>query len=609
MKTSLRNSVPSCLLFLFIACALLSQASLTKAQSGVMRPRTSAPPPSHSTVQATGQSSVKGRVFYKDNAQPLKGTRVRIFTSSDEGVAALTNDRGEFRVDNLAAGKYYVTLQGKGVAMQSGFGMRLPLPMTAIPRAEDYPEIVPKHDAQFTVDGTNTVEVEVRVARGGTISGKVLKANGAPVPSVGVSFISREGSGGGPYTARFSAQTDKDGAYKIDNLPEGEYVVAASTQDKNRNFDIRARMRGESQVVTYHPAAINIQQAQVVRVDPGRETAGVNITLVARNSFGVSGTVLRQRDGTALAGVRVLLRNKESETGGALVPGMGQRTTFTDADGRWSFGNVMEGAYVVSALAPLARSPARSRLPGEEPDREQLFRESRQRFLMAHEELTVAGADLNGLLLTISGPGSIVGRVETDDGTPLPLGLVMFLELISKGSRPGPPLPVRVRPDGTFNFSNVQGGDVYVGVVTSPDSKYFVKSIDANGDDPGRTPLKITEGTDAGPLRVVISQGMGTVNGRVLSENGTQGVSDIVVLLAPVESEKQRFRTAYLSTRTSSDGTFSIAGTPGEYFVFARQRDELPPIMSGEFVRSAAAKALRVTLKAGEQQQIDVRVQ
>ena len=50
-------------------------------------------------------------------------------------------------------------------------------------------------------------------------------------------------------------------------------------------------------------------------------------------------------------------------------------------------------------------------------------------------------------------------------------------------------------------------------------------------------------------------------------------------------------------------------GPPGEYFVFARQRDDLPPIVSAEFVRGAAAKATRITLKAGEQQQIDVRVQ
>lgn len=601
MKTSLvRLSSHSAFLFLLIATAFLFASTSAHAQAGVNRPRMGAPLP-------TGQSTANGRVIYKDNAQPLKGTRVRIFTSSSSGLVAFTNERGEFRVSDLAAGKYYVTLEGAGVAMQSGFGMRLPLPMTAIPRAEDFEEIVPKHDAQFTVDGTNTVEIEVKVLRGGAISGKVLKANGAPVASAPVSFISKEGNSGGPYTARFSAQTDKDGAYKVEHLPEGEYIVAASIEDKSSNLlDIRARIRGESQVVTYHPAATTIQQAQAVRVNPGGEVGGVNITLVTRNAFGVSGTLMRQRDGTPLAGARVLLRNRESDMGGALVPGMGQRTTFTDSEGRWSFSNVMDGAYVVTALAPVERQPLRSAPP---PDREQLFRESRQRFLVAQQELTVAGANLSGVSLDISGPGSIVGRVETDTDTPLPVNLVLFVEMISPASRPGPPLPVRVRPDGTFSFSDVQGGDVYVGFVLAPDSKYFIKSVKSNGDDPQQTPLKITEGAEAGPVQIVISEGVGTVTGRVLSEDGKQGMDNVVVLLAPVAAEKQRFRTAYLSTRTAPDGTFSISGAPGDYFVFARHRDDLPAIVSENFVRSAAETASRIVLASGVSKRIDLRRQ
>lgn len=166
-----------------------------------------------------------------------------------------------------------------------------------------------------------------------------------------------------------------------------------------------------------------------------------------------------------------------------------------------------------------------------------------------------------------------------------------------------------MRPDGTFNFGNVHGGDVYVSVVTAPDSKYFVKSIDANGGDPRHTPLKIAEGADAGPLKVVISEEISTVTGRVFASDGAQGLGDLVVLLAPVDPAKQRFRTAYLSTRTRADGGFSISGTPGEYYVIARQRHALPPIVTEEFVRATAAKATRVTLTSGQQLQLDVRVQ
>jgi len=638
-RGSLNNNSFS--LVLLFACLFLAVA--TKAQSGVTRPLppTQTPgmrpgPPRRSTTPATsGQSTVKGQVVYKDNAQPLKGIRVQIFTGNDHsrdsandgppirdmGLVAFTNNRGEFQVENLAAGKYYIAVEGPGIGTPSGFGMRIPLPMSAIPRREDFAEIVPRHDAEFTVDGTNTVDVEVRIARGGSISGKVLKANGAPVADVPVSFIARDGSsavGVGPYMSRYSAQTDKDGAYRIENLPAGDYVVAAAIEDKRGSFDMRARLLGESQIVTYHPAAIRVREATSVRVDPGRETSGVNITLVARNAYAVSGSVMRQQDGTAIAGATVLLVNKESELGGPLVPGMGQRTTHSDADGRWSFTNVTEGSYVVTALTPNSRTtrmsgPPRLSRPDEEPqlgpeDREQAYRESRERFLFAHQEVEVAGTDLSGLALAIIGPGSIRGTVEAENGARLPADLVVFLELSRAGDRPGLPLPVRVKPDGSFSVSGIQGGDVFVALALPQDSQYFIKSVTANGDDPQRTPLKIIEGAEAGPLHVVISSGVGSLGGRVLSDQSGQGLSDFVLLLAPVEPEKQRFRIAYLTARTTPDGAYSVSGAPGEYFIFARRRDDLPPIVTDEFVRTESSKAQRVVLVSGEQKRLDLRI-
>jgi hypothetical protein len=625
-------------LVLLFACLFLA-GTIASAQSGVIRlpaPQTPgmrpAPPRRSTTPARSGQSTVKGRVLYKDNAQPLKGIRVQIFAGNDEasdgpddgpplrdmGPVALTNNRGEFQVGNLAAGKYYVTVEGPGIGMPSGMGMRIPLPLSAIPRREDFEEIIPRHDAEFTVDGTNTVDVEVRIARGGSISGKVLKANGAPVADVPVNFISREGKTAGPYMARFSAKTDKDGGYRIDNLPAGDYTVAAAIEDKRGGFDMLARLRGESQIVTYHPAAIHVRDAASVRVDPGGETNGVNITLVARNAYAVSGTVLRQQDGTAIAGATVLLANKESELGGALVPGMGQRTTQSDADGHWSFTNVMEGTYVVTALTPLsraARMPGPPRPPrlGEDPqpesqDREQAYRESRQRFLFAHQQVAVAGADLSGLSLVIIGPGSITGTVEADDGGQLPADLIVFLDLSRADDRPGVPLPFRVKPDGSFSIGDVQGGEVFLALALPQESKYFIKSVTANGGDPKRTPLKIVEGADAGPLRVVISSGAGLLSGRVLSDKSGEGLSDLVLLLAPVDPDKQRFRTAYLATRTAPDGAYSISGAPGEYFIFVRRRNELPGIVTDEFVRTEAAKAQRVVLVSGELKRLDLRI-
>jgi len=66
-------------------------------------------------------SSVRGRVVYRDNGQPLIGVTVEVFRSdSDDRLATITNARGEFHLDGLTRGKYYVNLQGPGVAAPSG---------------------------------------------------------------------------------------------------------------------------------------------------------------------------------------------------------------------------------------------------------------------------------------------------------------------------------------------------------------------------------------------------------------------------------------------------------------------------------------------------------
>ena len=588
----------------FFGVCLVFPGLRTWAQSGVVRPRTttgelSSPLQPKPVVSSTaGQSTLIGRVIYQDNEQPLKGARVTIFTAAEveRPLVAFANNNGEFQVSKLGAGKYYVTVAGPGIATASGIGMRLPLPMSAIPRPGDFEEIIPRHDAAFTADGSSPVTLEVRIKRGGSISGKVFKADGSPAENVVVNLVSRESSMRGPITSQFTGLTAKNGEFRIDFVPAAEYLVTAAVDDARGNLDIRARMRGEGRVVTYHPATINANDATRVRVVPGQETRSVNITLVPRNAYTVSGTVLRQLDGSPIVGATVLLRNKNSEMSSPLMPGLAQRTTHTDAQGNWSFLTVTEGDYVITALAPLIRPrPA----PGE-LDRERAFRESRQRFLVKQQDIMVSGADLKGVSLAISGPGSIRGTVEMDDGAALPRDLVIFLELVTENNRPSPPLPVKVGADGSFRFSDIQAGDVFISAAFQSDSNYVVESVMAGANNLRQTPLTVIEGADSEPIRIKISSGVATVAGRVLSKSG-DGLGDWVVLAVPAHPSERRFRTSLLSVRTAADGSFRLSGVPGEYVVFTLKREDMPGILTPEFFQKDIPGAKRVTLKRGEQ--------
>lgn len=589
------NSYGRVVLWSLVTLLFISSSAI--AQSGPFRRRASTGPSMRS-----GNSTVKGHVVYKDNKEGLKNAELRIFDSEGATLTVFSNARGEFQVPNLAAGQYYVSVQGPGIAMQSGFGMKLPIPISAIPRSEDFQQVIPKHDGMFTVNGTDDLEIEISVPRGGTISGKVVKGNGSALPFAQVNLMSREG--GGPYTARFSTQTDKDGLYKITNIPVGDYIVAVSIESKSSSSDIRARLRGETQIVTFHPTAITAKDAASVHVDTGRETGGVNITFVDRQSFSVSGTVVQGRDGTPLIGATVLLRSKETELTGPLMPGMGQRTTRTDAEGRWSFNNVAQGEYVVTALAP---TPRTDRLPGAEPsDPEQRFRESRQRYLVAQQEVVLGNISLEGVVLPINGPGAIVGNVETDDGSAVPANLVIFLEQVSKTGRQSRPMLIRLQPGGSFVVEGIPGGETYVSIALPAESSYFVKSLTVGGSDASRSPLRIIEGAEAGPLQVTISQSKAVVTGQVQRQSPTGPLQDVVVLFVPSDADKQRFRTSYLTARPDDDGKFVVTGPPGDYHAFARRRDDLPPIVTGDFVRSLGTNAQRINIKAGQANHIEL---
>ena len=558
-------------------------------------------------------SSVRGRVVYRDNGRPLIGVTLEVFrTDSDDRLTTITNARGEFRIDGLTRGKYYVILQGPGVPAPSGTGMQIPLPIAAIPRAEDYPEIVPKHDAVFTVDGTNIVDVDIRVIRGGTISGRVLKSDGTAVPDVAINVISRDNNAG-PYTARFSARTDKKGFFKIENVPPADYIVAASAEDKNGNFDIRARVRGESQVVTFHPAAIRLSEALPVRVDSGRESSGVDITLVERATLKISGKLILGRDDSPISGATVVLRAKDSEHLGPLVPGMGQRMTTTASDGTWAFRNISPGEYEVTALSPVDGSVARARPPMRPPSDGQppVLRSGstmtpvpRPRYSIVAEQLGFVTADIEGLTLTLRGTGRIRGVVETDNGAPLPRGLTLFFEFADKSGRPSRPQPAQVSADGSFVLDGVPAGEQAISVALPNGSEHFVLSATAGGEDLTKG-ISIVEDAEGAPVRVQISAKYAHVSGRIKPPQNDQA---FVVLFVPVEASKWQFRTALIALLVGVDGSFSGKVPPGEYFVVGRARNLVPVRITQNFIDSLGADRQRLTLTGDQQKVLEIPV-
>ncbi|HEX8772031.1 MAG TPA: carboxypeptidase-like regulatory domain-containing protein [Pyrinomonadaceae bacterium] len=578
-----------------------------------------------------GQSTVKGRVVYEETNEPVRGARVRI--SSRQGLgpagATTTNERGEFRFDHLASGEYYVIATPADAPSVGAQTFRIPLPSGdretdeaafAAARRENEAGGV----AEISVVGTGETRVEIRVPRqpkGSTVTGRVAYEDGQPAGGAQVTFLNRREIKGhmiGP--TRLSVMTDERGAYSISGLPPGDYIVSARLEEA-RIVDKQGRVIGGGLLIlTYYPSATSTQSATPVHVDASQSLSDVNITLVKRPTHTISGTLVSRTGGSnrPLAGVHVRLRNRDDLD----VPfsnGADDRFIWTDAQGRFSFNNVMDGDYMISVgginSAPmLARPTAAQGQPPPPPSRlplpprmremaqvsDRFQRGSTGMLVEKQQEVRVAGADVNNLTIELSEGGRISGRVVIEGEGRIPARLVITSEM-----KPGERRPsafVRPDPDGDFTMSGLPEGPLSLDVIISPPQPLYVKSITANGVDIRAQPLVIGDGTEIRDVLIVLSSDVATLTGRVLSSDGTPQ-RGATVLLAPADGRGGRMSRGRMISVTDGGGRFIITAAPGEYAAVVWSG--LPP-SDEDALRALAESAPRVSLQAGERKDLDL---
>ena len=197
-------------------------------------------------------AAIAGHVFDEDG-EPLAGAQVSVFrTSRRDGKLqwsgqqpSSTNDLGEFRVYDLAPGRYYVSASYR-TAENAVFRSRLTkhknldgyLP-TYYPNATD-----PAKAQTIWVhagDEIRSIDFLLRRAHLATVAGKVV----APVwssaePSRYVSIYPRE-TGSMPVQDMEAAYDKKDGTFQIRGVPPGSYYIMASFRERDSSNWLHAR--------------------------------------------------------------------------------------------------------------------------------------------------------------------------------------------------------------------------------------------------------------------------------------------------------------------------------------------------------------------------------
>ena len=489
------------------------------------------------SVEARQDLNITGRVIASGGNFPIANARIMARAVGMGGPSstqlATTNDEGKFQLTNLRAANYAIRIGAAGYILEPS---PLATPATFYRPGED---------------------VTFRMVKGGVITGRVLNANGEPMTLARVRVVRvkdpegrivRDSGGGRDWI------TDDRGNYRIYGLEPGAYAVAAGSPNTFRVTVTPGQSNDTA--FTYYPSS-TLDGATLVNVYAGDETRGIEIRHRIQSSYFVRGTVGGNGTTSARAVISVTLSHVATGVASNIVMPAGANTTF-------SFDGVSDGTYEVTALTALGTSDAAIALP---------------------QRVTVRGANVTDVVLTLTPFGSVAGRVMLETATTdaveacreasvaSPEQMFITARRDKEATKQTPSvaslLPVDAQPDtrGEFSLTNMTAGR-YSLDVRPPNKLWYVSEIAWAGATNPQTKIPLTsltlkQGERLQGLTIKLVRGAASISGRVSAAES----ESLHVYVVPVDTNAP----GYSESQVKPDGTFSVAHlSPGRYWLLAR---------------------------------------
>jgi uncharacterized protein (DUF2141 family) len=558
-------------------------------------------------ARAQNTARLTGTVRDQDGA----AVRLAIVTLDGEALSSprsrISDDQGRFAFESLPAGRFTLSAEKAAYVTSEWGARRAGRPGTTLTLAEGEPRL----------------DVELRLPRGGVITGILRDTSGRAVPNAEVAAI--------PTRTRMTATsptiervegvlTDDQGMFRIFGLAPDEYhviagmnyagsgpvgamtpseidrVLAAAGNGASAAAEAPApdELPARAAVITYYPGTGVRGNAVAVPVDVGEVRDGVDFAIVLEPAAVVSGSVAAP-PGVDLSSISVSITADEAPPLLSL--------SFLD--------------YAINTPKP--GPDGAFRIPGVPPGRYQLMARATvgsRRLLWAYTDLSVNGEDISGVLLTLQPGIRVGGRAVFAGATELPTPLTSFrLILRSELAAPvgslGLPVNMGMRAsilsDGRFAFAELIPGLYELAVTTPDDSAWWLRSAMLNGRDVLDYGLQVDEATD--DLVVTFTRQDTKLSGTLTAGPGIPAPGYVIVTF-PADPEMWRPQSRRIrATRPADDGTYAFERLPaGEYRVAA-----LTDIDEGEwnapaFLGQLLPASQPVTVAEGGVTTFDIRI-
>jgi hypothetical protein len=490
-----------------------------------------------------------------------------------QGATANTDDDGNFQFEGLAPASYAIS------ASVPGF-------ITPPPEGENSAGVY--RLGEFA---------NVRLVKGGVITGKVTNASGDPLVGVGVAVVRVGGIDGEtddqPVFQSFGRnwRTDDLGVYRVYGLVPGAYIVQAGG---GGGFGPNLLSPFGGDAPTYYPSSAR-EAAVTVVVRAGEEVAGIDIRYRGDKGRVVSGRVLAKtgasNDRFGPTQINLVIAGTDAVVATTVQMDRGPRGQAPGGASRgFALYGVPDGEYEVIAR--------RGGL-GAESDA-----------ISAPRRVSVRGADVGGVDLALAPLASLSGRVVVDKKTAAcqPPRASSVEEVLLAAERDEVQAreaalagrlvltrPAAPNATGEFTLRNLEAGRHRV-IARLPDENWFVRAISVEGKPPASTarrtatpaPVNVARngvtlkpGEKLAGMTVTIAEGAAGLKGQV---NQGGGASDkIRVHLIPAEKEAADDVLRYAQATADGDGGFQFKHlAPGRYYLLAK------PIKNDETGAAAA---------------------
>jgi hypothetical protein len=542
---------------------------------------------------------ITGRVI-DSRGQPAVRVPVQVRRVDDAAgpftpAPARTDDRGEFRLGSLAAGRFEVYVErGRGATS----------PPQARESESNVVAVTATAGEQLDVQLTQQIpSVEFPFSEGGVVTGTLVDEHGEPADGVGISLQSVGGAG--VESTIPPAAVDDTGRFRIFHVPPGRYLMVVTSRPAPGVTTAPGIVRigagdlaGHAFLPVYFPGSLDPSEAEPLVIERAREVHGIDMVVPAVRGARVFGSV-------ALPGARkdpILLR--PAPRSAATVLGVPSATT--TAQGTFELRNVPPGRYTLQFVSPAVY------------DRPSAVTE----FRFAAAEVSVGVDDVGPIMLSPALTSTISGRIilEGERQGVAPQDFALTVLPVNPADAPdrrmvsgATMIAGGAEPDSNWTF-RVAGlaGPSRIALSRAPRG-WWLKAVRVGAVDAALEPADFGWGESRDDVEVILARSAGTVTGRAVGTNGRPLDLYTVVAFSP-ERDRWFDGSPYVVTTTSrSNGEFVLPSlAPGQYLIAAIEYSELDPtaeeVLRADSLARLTPAAQRLSVGEHQQQRIDLRL-